>query len=389
MKSNSLYFNFYSGVSGDMLIASLIDLGIDKNELIKFLQKIDKRISIKVKKVLRGLNKCTYIEPVIPSDLNRSFDWAELIKFAEPIKNELYIYKNYIESIELLKKAEEEVHNSHSSKLHELGNFDTIFDIICFYKCIEILKINNLYHSGVPFTQGEIKIDHGIVSSLAPASLNLVKNLQIPVYSSTKNPNFEMCTPTGLCLLKNFKQGKIVSGVIKKIGYGAGSKDFEDSSNSLSANLITSSIDENLNIIETNIDDMSPEFVPFLFDKFLDLGVKDVWYENILMKKGRPAFKISILCSEELVEKVIKIFKSDTSTFGVRVFSVKREAFDRKIETISTKYGEIKIKFKIDSGNIIGAYPEYEDCKNLAKVHNIPLKVIFDQAIDQSKKMPR
>ena len=107
------------------------------------------------------------------------------------------------------------------------------------------------------------------------------------------------------------------------------------------------------------------------------------------MKKGRPAFKISILCTNELVDKFIKILKKDTSTFGVRIYDVAREAFDRKIETVSTKYGDVKIKLKYDSGEIIGVHPEYEDCKNLAKVHNIPLKVIFDDAINQFNNLPR
>ena len=389
MNSNSLYFNFYSGVSGDMLIASLIDIGVEIDELKKILKKFDNKASIKVKKVFRGVNQCTFIEPVIPEELDVSFNWTDLYSFAERIKTESFIYKNLIETIDLLKTSEEEVHKTSGPKPHELGNFDTIFDIVCFYKCIEVLDIKNLYHSGIPFSQGQISIHHGDVSSLAPVSLNLIKKLGVPIYTSSKNPNFEMCTPTGISLLKNFNQGKYLSGRIEKIGYGAGNKDFDNSSNSLSVSLISSSNYEILKIIETNIDDMSPEFMPFLFDKFLDLGVKDVWSQNILMKKGRPAFKISILCSNELVDKIVNILKLETSTFGVRVSDVHREAFDRKIQTVSTQYGDIKIKLKFDSGQIIGAHPEYEDCKNLAKVHNIPLKVIFDDAINQFNNLPR
>ena len=164
--NNSLYFNLNSGVSGDMLIGSLIDLGADIEILKKTLIKIDKGLSIKTKNVLRGLNHCKLVVPIIPKKLDKSFNWDELKRFAEYLKDEVLVYENLIQTIDLIKKCESDVHGSVETKPHELGNFDTVFDIVCFYKCIEILNIKNLYHSGVPFSQGEIKISHGIVTSL-------------------------------------------------------------------------------------------------------------------------------------------------------------------------------------------------------------------------------
>ena len=387
--NNLLYFNFYSGVSGDMLLGSLIDLGVNIDILKKTLIKIDKRLSIKIKNVSRGLNQCKLIEPIIPKSLDKSFNWDELKDFIEFIKDEAIVYKNSLETIDLIEKCELEVHRSNSTKPHELGNFDTVFDIVCFYKCIDVLKIDKLYHSGVPYSQGEIKISHGNVSSLAPVSLNIIKKLKIPIYTTKKNPNFEMCTPTGLSLLKNFNHNENISGTIANIGYGAGNKDFNDSSNSVSVCWVTKNDFNNLKIIETNIDDMSPEYIPYVFNKILDLGANDVWSQNILMKKGRPAFKISVLCHDNLVGDIVNILKNETSTFGVRINNVDRYAFERKVESVSTKYGDINVKLKMDSNEIIGIYPEYEDCKNLAKVHNIPLKVIFDEAVKQFNNLPR
>ncbi len=389
INKNFLYFNIYSGVSGDMLISSLIDIGVDPSVLKKILFKINKKISFEIKKVKRGVNRCTLINPIFPDELNKNFSWDELKNFGKSIKDEKFVFKNFIETIDILKSSEEDVHNERNTIPHELGNFDTVFDIVCFYKCIEYLNTEKLYYSGIPLNQGEINIDHGIVSSIAPVSLNLINKMGVSVYNSKKNPNFEICTPTGIILLKNFNHSGSISGSIKKIGYGAGTKDFKDSSNSISVSLLSSNDYDQLKLIETNVDDMSPEYIPFIIDKILDLGVKDVWVQNIIMKKGRPANKISVLSSNELTTEVIEILKKETSTFGVRISSVERQAFDRKIELVSTKYGEIKLKVKFDSGNIIGAYPEYEDCKNLSKVHNIPLKVIFDEALAQFNNLPR
>jgi hypothetical protein len=135
---------------------------------------------------------------------------------------------------------------------------------------------------------------------------------------------------------------------------------------------------------------MSPEIVPYLMEKIFQIGAKDVWCSNILMKKNRPAIMISVLCNDEIKESVISIIKEETSTFGLRISYVDRLRFNREEKEVSTKYGEVRVKLKLaDNNTVIGYHPEYEDCKNLAKMHNIPLKVIFDQAIDQLKKMPR
>ena len=141
---NFLYFNFYSGVSGDMLIGSLIDLGIDPQTLKKFLRKIDDRLSFDVKKVKRGVNSCSLIKPIIPKNLNKNFDWDELKNFGNSLRDEKFVFKNFNETIELLKVSEEQVHKEINVKPHELGNFDTVFDIVCFYKCIEYLNIEGL-----------------------------------------------------------------------------------------------------------------------------------------------------------------------------------------------------------------------------------------------------
>ena len=392
-KEEFLYFNLNAGVSGDMLIASLIDLGVPIEKITSDLKLIDSKITLKTKKVKRGPVQCTLIRPVFPKNLlNDRYDWKDLFSLIEPLKKNLDLYENVKSTLVLIKESEEDIHGDEDNKPHELGSIDTIFDIVGFYSCINYLDLDHIFSSAVPFSQGNISIEHGTVPSLAPVSLNLIKKINIPVFGFSKNINFECCTPTGLSLLKNFKFNNFDASEVINTGFGAGNADIEGFSNSISVSIMrtnSNSLDK-LNIIETNIDDMSPEIVPYLMEKIFQLGAKDVWCSNILMKKNRPAIIISVLCNEEIKEGVISIIKEETPTFGLRVSYVDRVRFNREEKEVSTKYGKVRVKLKLsDNNTVIGYHPEYEDCKNLAKMHNIPLKVIFDQAIDQLKKMPR
>ena len=392
-KEDFLYFNLNAGVSGDMLIASLIDLGVPIKEVVNNLKLIDSKISIETKKVNRGPVQCTLLKPVFPESLlNLEYGWEDLFYLIEPLKKNIDLYQNVKSTLSLIKESEEDIHGDEDNQPHEIGSIDTIFDIVGFYSCIDFLEVNYIFSSAVPFSQGNISIQHGAVASLAPVSMRLIKKINIPVFGFNRNINFESCTPTGLSLLKNFKFNNFGVSKIINTGFGAGTADIEGFSNSISVSIMsptTNSLDK-LSVIETNIDDMSPEVIPFLMEKIFQIGAKDVWCSNILMKKNRPAIMISVLCDEGILEQVISIINEETSTFGLRISSVDRIRFNREEKKVSTKYGDVRVKLKLsDNNTVIGYHPEYEDCKNLAKMHNIPLKVIFDQAIDQSKKMPR
>ncbi len=392
-KEEFLYFNLNAGVSGDMLISSLIDLGVPIKEITNNLKLIDSKISIETKKVNRGPVECTSINPVFPESLlNDRYSWKDLFSLIEPLKENLDLYQNAKSTLALIKESEEDIHGDEDNKPHELGSIDTIFDIVGFYSCINYLNADHIFSSAVPFSQGNISIEHGTVPSLAPVSLNLIKKMNIPVFGFNENINFESCTPTGLSLLKNFKFDNFGTSKVINTGFGAGNADLEGFSNSISVSIMRPNTNpfDKLSIIETNIDDMSPEVVPYLMEKIFQIGAKDVWCSNILMKKNRPAIMISVLCDGEIIEQVVSIINEETSTFGLRISSVDRIRFNREEKEVLTEYGEVRVKLKLsDNNTVIGYHPEYEDCKNLAKMHNIPLKVIFEQAIDQLKKMPR
>ena len=390
---NFLYFNLNAGVSGDMLIAALVDLGVPLSVLKNNLKKIDPKISLDKVKVTRGPLECTLIEPYFPPNLiNSKFSWDELFSLIKPFEKDLEFYENLYKTLSLIRECEGLVHGPKNSIPHELGSIDTIFDIVGFYSCIKHLGYNQVFSSGVPFPQGNISIDHGAVSAFPPVGFFIVKKIGVPLFALSDKANFEYCTPTGLSLLKNFNFNNFSPSKIVKSGFGAGQADFENYSNSISVSIMAKSKNqlEKLFTVDTNIDDMSPEIIPYVMEKVLEIGAKDVWCTNIMMKKNRPAIMISVLCDQGVLDQVISIIKVETSTLGVRISQVDREKFNRDQIEVSTQYGKVKVKLKLsDENSIIGYHPEYEDCKNLAKMHNIPLKVIFEEAINESKKVPR
>ena len=187
--------------------------------------------------------------------------------FSPPdLKNNIYLYQNLKSTLSLIKESEEDIHGDEDNQPHEIGSIDTIFDIVGFYSCIDFLEVNCIFSSAVPFSQGNISIQHGAVASLAPVSMSLIKKINIAVFGFNRNINFESCTPTGLSLMKNFKFDNFGVSKIINTGFGAGTADIEGFSNSISVSIMsptTNSLDK-LSVIETNIDDMSPEVIPFL-----------------------------------------------------------------------------------------------------------------------------
>ncbi len=394
-KNRFLFFNLNAGVSGDMLIGSLVDLGVPLEYLRLNLEKLGIGVSIKSERVARGTYNCTLIIPVIPLAIEqKTYTWQEFNKLINVFKEDNILYHLIKSTLKLIQDSEIIVHKDKASQPHELGNIDTIFDLVSFYSAIKYLNVDTIYSSGLPFPEGNIKVFHGSVSSLAPVSLEIIQKLQIPLFGSKLNPNFECCTPTGIALMNTFNFKEISNSIILKKGFGAGQADTKEPSNCLSAFLMEVSSHgdqvENLSIIETNIDDMNPEIVGYLMEKLFNLDIKDAWYTNISMKKNRPAVKISVLVEKDLVSKIVNLLKEETTTMGIRIINTERIKFNKTNDVVQTKYGPVRINVKLSDENMeIGHYPEFEDCKKLAIMHNIPLKDVFDEVFLQSNNRPR
>lgn len=376
------YFDCFSGISGDMILGALIDLGLDIDFLKSELVKLNlSGYEISVKKVLK--NKIAGVKVDIEvkskqkerhlSDINKIIDESNLkIEIKEKSK-EIFLK---------LGQAEAKVHDIGINEIHfhEIGAIDSILDILGCVIGLDKLEIKEVYCSNIPLGKGFITTSHGKLPIPAPATSELLKN--VPAYSA--NIEGELVTPTGAAILTSIAKeyGEMPAIKIEKVGYGAGKSDFKHP-NLLRIFLgeLTLKYDSDVvNVIETNIDDMYPEFYENIFQKLFQNGALDVYLTNIQMKKNRPGVKLSVISTLEKTDALIDVIFNETTTFGLRTYKTQRKKLFVEKEKVKTKYGEITIKIGKAANEIKVISPEYEDCKKLAEQNDVSLKKIYDLA---------
>jgi len=375
------YFDCCSGISGDMVLGALIDMGLDIKILRRELSKL--RImdySISASKAERHhITGTSFKVKFKESHHHRTFsDIKNLISKSElsaKVKElSVSIFFN-------LAKAEAKVHGSKVSEVHfhEVGAIDSIVDIVGTAVGIEQLGIEKIYSSALPLGSGWVETVHGRMPVPAPAALELLRN--IPV---TPSPiKSELTTPTGAAIIKTIAKGfgNMPQMKIEKIGYGIGTRDFEQIPNIF--RIVTgegSGGMEKLLMIETNIDDMNPQIYDYLMTRLFKKGALDVFLTPIQMKKGRPAVLLNVLCNEDKKAQVMDTIFEETTTIGIRTSEVNRYCLERGTSEIITPYGKVNVKISHKNGKPINIQPEYEDCRKIAEKKNAPLKKVMDSA---------
>ncbi len=396
-----LYFDCYSGISGDMTIGALLALGIDKDE---FLQKLkDIKISgyrVKIQeKMVNGI-KGTDFDVILDKshslydkkrgknhhrnlkDINQIIDKANIKDEAKALSKTIF---NKIAVSEAI------IHGKSINQVcfHEVGAIDSIVDIIGSAVCISMLTPAKIYSSPLHLGSGTIDCAHGTIPIPSPATLEILKNA--PVYST--GVKGELVTPTGAAIIKSLVDEfiPIPQMTIEKIGYGTGKKEYEIP-NALRVILgfeMTSSYhkSEKLMILETNIDDMNPEIYSYLLPLLLKKGALDVYLTNIIMKNGRPGGRGSALCNLEGSQALEETIFKETTTLGIRKRLVDRSCLERKTITLNSPFGKVRAKAAYQDGKILRISPEYEECEKIAKktkmalgeVYNLLVKRSFDQ----------
>jgi hypothetical protein len=378
-----IYYDCFSGISGDMNLAAMVDLGVPQSFLINELKKLkltgytveitsDRRKNIFGTKIIVNLNKGQH--------KNHHRRLSDIIKIINNGDLNDHVKKMSIEMFQKLAETEAKVHGKDIDEIHyhEVGAIDSIIDIVGAALCFNYLKPDKIFCSPVELGRGLVKCEHGTFPVPAPATAEILKN--IPV--KTGNQPFEATTPTGAvilaCNVDEFTNPGNFS--IKKTGYGIGHKESEI------PNVLRVFIGE-LNepakskhlhsMFECNIDDMNPELLEYIMDKLFDAGADDVFITPVIMKKSRNGSKISVLCHHSVKEKVSGILIKETSTFGFRSYPVNKTELDRDVIELETKYGKVKIKRATQRDEVIKQKPEYDDCAKLAKENNIPIKEVY------------
>jgi pyridinium-3,5-bisthiocarboxylic acid mononucleotide nickel chelatase len=381
-----LYYDCFAGISGDMNLAALIDLGVDTKYLLGELKKLEiDEFEVKYQKdIKRGISG-TRVDVIIkehhhehPHEHNHHNhnSFKEIRNLIGKTKLSEFVKDKSIAIFQKLAEAEGKIHNQPVDEVHfhEVGAIDSIVDIVGAAICIDYLKPSKIIASRIELGSGMVKCAHGLFPVPAPATSELLRG--IPVKSGSVP--FEATTPTGAAILSVFVDEFIEKHqfTIKTTGYGIGHKDSEIP-NVLRAHLCLSEKSnfktDKAAIIECNIDDMNPEVYEYLLDKLFREGADDVYITPIIMKKSRPAIMLSVLCGIGLLDKFIEIILRETSSIGLRTYEVTKQMLEREIIEINSSLGKVKVKKSWSGTNIVKFKPEYDDCSRIAKELNLPL----------------
>lgn len=374
------YLDCFAGVSGDMVLGALLDLGLDKEALESVLA--DLRLgpfSIEANRVTRnGIGAMDVKISVKKQQKHRHlkdiFDSINSGKLSDSVRERSKLV------FQRIAEAESTVHRMPVERVHfhEVGAVDSIIDIIGSVWGLEQLGISQCYCSAISLGSGTVKCDHGIIPVPAPATLELVKGF--PVVK--KEAGTELTTPTGAALVTTVAKHveTIPEFRIVATGCGAGDKEFDSFPNIfriLMGEVKSSYEQDNLLVLETNVDDMNPELYPYIMDKLIAKGAADVFLTPVIMKKGRPGHMITILLKHELIDECLTIIFRETTSLGVRLFETGRRKLKRDIVSLHTPWGKLHAKSYVFNGDK-HVVPEYDECKKIAERENIPLNTVYD-----------
>ncbi len=398
MSGPVMYFDCSAGAAGDMILASLLDCGAS-------LEKIKEKLSmlplggyeIKTFKTRKkGLAALQFQVIITEQQPPRHFPQIKAIINSSTLPDK--VKEQSLAIFQTLARAEARVHGIAEEKVHfhEIGGVDSIIDVLGTIIALEMLEVDLVYASYLPLGRGWTVAGHGKIPLPAPATMEIIKNNRIPCYGLPLEG--ETVTPTGAAILATICRSftPIPPMIVEKIGYGAGSKEF-DYPNIIRAMMGTScsgtgktkidcqkSIEEEfltepLEILEANVDDLNPEIYDYLLDCLFSSGALDVYFTPVQMKKNRPAVKITVLSAPHKSHELGLILLRETSTLGYRRLSAEKVMLPRIQKIVETPWGKVRVKIAGSSPNYFNVAPEYEDCLLIAQKNAIPLKKIYQE----------
>ncbi len=375
------YIDCFSGISGDMFLGALLDAGLSFEELKLCLQTLPlDGYSLETKREARnqifGTRLTVKLEgkEQVPRNLKTIREIIEHGNLSRKVKDKS------IEIFEDLANVEGKIHNRPTEEIHfhEIGAVDSIIDIVGTVYGIECMGIRALSISPLPLGSGFVETGHGRIPIPAPATLALLEG--VPIFDS--GVEHEMVTPTGAALVKRLVSsfGAIPSMVVRKVGYGVGKRDLPDRPNLIRILIGDENSEQDVDtvvILETNLDDTSPEYLGYLMDRLFDAGALDVIFCPVQMKKNRPGTQIQVMGQPDQRDAFIEILFRESPTLGIRFRYSQRKLLKRTSTEVDSPWGKIIVKKVLDRDGLPFFLPEYEACKEIALKNNRPLREIF------------
>lgn len=388
---SALYLSCFSGVSGNMFIGALLDAGLPEKALREMISALPvSGYELKFERVVKCGVAATFFDVLLDHHEHHAHrHLGDIVKIINAAKLSDRVKARSIAVFTKLAEAEAKVHGTTVEKIHfhEVGAVDAIIDIVGTVFGLETLGIEKLYAGNLRTGFGMIKCAHGSMPIPAPATAELLTGIPYTQGDVEK----ELLTPTGASLIATLCDGfgdRPTGFITEKTAYGAGGWDL-DIPNVLRAETGRFQTLEKpeLLVMETNIDDCSPQVISYASERLFDTGALDVWQTPILMKKGRSAIKLSVLCPVSIKNELELIIFRETTSIGIRSYPVDRTALDRHEKTVETPWGAVRVKVSSLNGEICSATPEYEDCRARAEANKVSLKQVMDAAqIQQTEK---
>jgi len=385
-----LYLDMMAGISGDMTLGALADLGVPLDLIRENIERLDiEHVDIVERKVQQNGITAVKID-VRPSTQGPVRTFANIRNIIESSDLKSSVKERSLMIFHTLADAEGKIHGKHPDQVHfhEIGAADSIVDIVGAALGLDWLGAGEIHASPVPLGTGMVKTKHGVLPVPVPAVVEILRG--VPVYSS--GIPTEIVTPTGAAILKACVDqfGPLPPMELEAVGYGSGYKELGIPNLLrilMGAAMTEVNVRERALLITTNIDDMNPELYEYVMEKLFAAGASDVWLAPIQMKKTRPATSLHVLVPPGEVERVKEIIFEETNTLGLRISQVEKEALERDYLQVDTGYGEVRVKVGRKGERIINLAPENADCQKVARESGIPLKEIYDLAIAGARRL--
>ena len=382
------YGDLIGGISGDMFVAALLDLGLSLQVLSRELQKIS-TLKFELNVAKRSVHSITATQfQVTPPSNEASRSWNQIRQLIEASELPPEVKETSVKIFHRLAVVEGKIHGVPTEEVHfhEVGATDSIVDIVAAAIGFHELKIGVLFFSKVPLGRGLTQRDHGPLPLPGPATLELLRG--IPVQWTALEG--ETVTPTGAAIISGLGTSyrEQPSMMVEEVGYGTGQKEWPDRPNlfRLVLGAGTPWRQEEMLVIETNIDDMNPQFFEHVMDQLFAAGARDVFFSPIQMKKNRPAVLVRVIAEQRDRDRLAKILFEETTTIGLRYHSVSRIILNRTEEIIKTRFGDVKVKLWQEPSGEKRISPEYDELKRIATEKKIPLNVLRDEIVKSFKE---